>query len=612
MSLDPAVGPGLSRETRRLPAPSRESRGPARSRLDARLGDPEGLQGAAAGADDEYVAAGRPQRVLGAAVLAVVPALLLTLLLCSLAPASVRSTATKHGKGERIKTVPIAKRAWGKPRSVMSLSRKQIGKLRRGDKIKAMGEVELTICLKPDPRHPGGGQPCVGDMYGYNPTMKARLVLAPSARAAGPGSTKRISRTVSLTCHQNHPNRNHHCVVAVPWGGMKITDPGSLPCKPARCRVNMIVSVHHPNAGAGDRVVVGSSDDNKRIHQGKGKLSAVRYRPGDTKPKKRWRGGRATKRVPVVSKSAKIKRKVIYSAKVGKVRAGDQLVVDARVRTAIGHLPYNVFQRTEVVLAKSRKSTRAFGKATETTARISASNGLNCTQGKSGHSNVCTLRKGGVVGIKKGRKRPLFVNVVVGQHAIGTATQYRKWRPGQRSKVPKRGGYVRVERYRGGCGGCATGLVRFSKSKRPSQRKPAKLVQQLSRFGIHRGKLSCFTRRHPRQYVCSWKSSGRIGSSPRYRCHSKAWWRNKAGRFKLKVCKDQLGAQLWNRLVHAKIPVAPSYTGACKEKKGRKFKCKWFGEGVRGELAGRYCKGYGRYDARKHTWRIDPCRDRKG
>lgn len=555
------------------------------------------------------MAAGRPQGALGAALGSALAALLLIAALCPPASASVRTAATEHRKGERIKTVPIAKQAWEKPRSVISLSYKRIGELSRGDRIEAMGEVELTICLKPNPRHPGDGQPCVGDMYGFNPTMKARLVLAASAGDASPTNTKRISRTVSLTCHQNHPNRNHHCVVSVPWGGMKISDTDALPCEPARCRLNMVVSVHHPDAKDGHRVVVGSSDDNKRIHQGKGKLSAVRYRPGGTKPKQRWRGGRATKRVPVVSKNAKIKRKVIYSAKVRKARAGDQLVVDARVRTAIGHLPYNVFQRTEVVLAKSRKSTRQYGKYADTTARISAENGLNCTQGKSGHSNVCTIRKGGVVGIKKGSRRPLFVNVVVGQHAIGSANQYRKWRPGHRSKVPKRGGYVRVERYRGGggCGSCATGRVRFSKAKRPDARKPAKLVQQLSRFGIRHGTYSCFSRRHPRQYVCKWQSSGRIGSSPRYRCSAKGWWRRKAGNFKLNACKEQLAAQLWDRLTKREVAVAPEFTGACKQRGKRRFRCKWNGEGVHGELAGRFCKGVGRYDTRRHRWRIDPC-----
>ncbi len=525
------------------------------------------------------------------------------------AAASVRTSATDHARPELLKTIPIGGSPWSEARSVMSIPPARLGSLANGDVVGATGEAEITICLKPDPLHPGGGQPCVGDIYSYNPELKAKLVLAPSSSASNGSNTKDISRTVSLTCRQDHPVRNHHCVVSVPWKKFKISDTSSLPCDPAKCFINMLVSASNSNARSGEKVVVGSSDDNKRIHQSLGKVSAVRYR-GSSKPK-RWRGGRVTSKIPVVAKESKVKRTVAYSARIAKLKSGDQLVVDANVRTAIKGLPYNVFQRTEVVLAKSRHSIKPFGKLSESTARISASNGFNCTQGRSGHSNVCTIRKGGILSVKRNAKGPFYVNVVVGQSAIGTSTQYKRWRSGQKSKVPRRGGWVKVERYKGtgSCKTCSTGNVSFSGSNQPSSDRPAKLVRQLAGFGITEGTYNCLTRTQPTEYICKWTAEGRVGSSPRYECNSKAWYRKKAGNFDLNVCKEQLGAQLWNQLVNADIPVLPNYTGACKEMQNGNFVCKWYGEGVLGNLEGRFCKGVGVYDPKAHRWNVDRCKN---
>ena len=145
------------------------------------------------------------------------------------AAGSARTTSTEYGKAERVKTLPITKQPWQQTRSVMSLGPERVGELLAGDRIKAAGDFEVTICLKADPRHPGGGQPCVGDIYSYNPTIRAQLVLAPTATATGSSQTKAISKTKTLTCRQDHPVRNHHCVVSIPWSGMKVGDPSQPP-----------------------------------------------------------------------------------------------------------------------------------------------------------------------------------------------------------------------------------------------------------------------------------------------------------------------------------------------------------------------------------------------
>lgn len=538
-----------------------------------------------------------------------VGAFVLTLLiLAGAASASVRTSATDHDRPELLKTLDIGKAPFQNGRSVMSIPPTRLGSLIRGDKISGFGEAEITICLKPRGGH--SGQPCVGEMYAYNPIIKAKLVLGPDAGASNGSNTVNISKTRTLTCRQDHPNRNHHCIISVPWSKFKVKDPGSLPCNPSACHLNMIVSAHHPSAGSGEKVVVGSSDDNKKIHQSLGKLSAVRYR-GKSKAKS-WRGGRATKKIPVASKNGSLPKRVIYSAKVSKLKAGDQLVVDAKARTDIKRLGYNVFQRTEVVLAKTPGSIKQYGKVSESTARVSASNGMNCTQGKSAHHSgqACELRKGGVLSIKKNAKGPFYVNIVAGTHVIGDANQLRRWRSGDTAAVP-RSGYVKVKRYRGGtsaCKTCATGWVKFAPYNLPNSDKPARLVKQLNEFGITDGAYNCKTRRDPVEYVCQWRAEGKIAKAPAWKCESKAWYRPKSGTFEINVCKEQLASQLWAELLKAVVPVEPSFTGVCKEQGNGDFVCKWFGEGLVGDLLGKFCKGYARYDIQRHTWSLDRCK----
>ena len=524
------------------------------------------------------------------------------------ATASVRTTSTEYGKAELVKTMPITKQPWQETRSVMSLGPDRVGELLAGDRLEVAGDFEVTVCLKPDPRHPGNGQPCVGEMYGYNPTIRAQLVLAPTSRSTGPSQTKPISRVRTLSCRQDHPVRNHHCVVSIPWSGLKISDPSKLPCQSGACNVNMLVTAFNPDAGSGEKVVIGSSDDSKRIHQGLAQLSSVRYRPGDSNPSKTWRGGRTRKSMPVVSKNSHIDRKVIYSARVSNLKAGDQLVVSARAQAAINRLPYNVFQRTEVVFAKSKSSTKAFGKVLDTTARVSASNGFNCTQKKSAHSKDCRIDKTGVLSVKERAKGPFFVNLVVGQQAIGFDGQTAKWRPGHSSTVQK-GGYVRVERYSGSsaCKTCATGWTNFSPNNRPNSGKPAKLISQLAPFGITSGSYNCAGRTDG-SYVCKWHSGGRFGNSPKYNCETRATMPKGAKRFNIKACKEALAAQLWNELRNQREPVQPSFTGVCNKQGRGDYRCKWFGDGVEGPIADKGCKGYGVYKLPEHRWVIDPCK----
>lgn len=523
----------------------------------------------------------------------------------------VRTAATEHRSGERLKTIPISKKAWQKPRSVLSLSPNQVGRITAGDRIEAATDVEFSVCLKPNPRHRSKGRPCNGRIYGFDPKLRLRLVLAPKADSAGPGRTMPLSNIASSVCTQKQPDRNHHCVLQIPWSGINVPDPSALPCESGACRINVVASAFHGKAKRRQKVVVGSANEQGKIKQGKAKLSSVLYRGGKGAPDKvEQTAKRARGKFSIAAKGAPRKRYVAVSIPVRDLRAGDQLVVDSRLVTNIGHLPYNAFQRTEILLADGPgktepKQSRHANKVAESTTRIGADNGFNCTQGSSGHRTPCAVRKTGVVSIKRGSSEPLYVNLVVAQSAQGIAPLRDRWRSGHRAKVAKRGNFIRVERRRGtsSCASCATGSgVRFDPDREPKGAKQRKLVKQLARFGITQGTLSC-TRRSGRPLVCRWASAGRYNESRTYECSSKSTWRKKKRRWTVKACGDALGAQVWDILQRRELH--PTFAGACEKREGVQiYICKWYA-GIERVY---FCKGGARYDASKRNWSVGPCR----
>ncbi len=119
----------------------------------------------------------------------------------------MRVSAT-GARPELVKTIPIAKHRDEEPQVVMSLGADKIGELQDGDRLEGTAGVEVSVCLKPNPRHPEANNNGVGRTYGYNPTVRAWLVLGPSALSSGDGSTVRVSGAKSLRCPQRLPHRN--------------------------------------------------------------------------------------------------------------------------------------------------------------------------------------------------------------------------------------------------------------------------------------------------------------------------------------------------------------------------------------------------------------------
>ena len=521
----------------------------------------------------------------------------------------VQTASNEFRKGDRVKTVPIARNAWQGSRSIMSLSPKDVGTLTPGRRLKVSADAEVTVCTKPQGGH--SGTPCVGRTYDYDPYVRMKIVAGPSPGSVGGSNTVDLTGARSLTCSQHQPNRNRHCVLGIPWSGIDIPSTDRLPCAPSNCYVNLVLAADRSSSQDGDVVVVGSSDDNRRIHQGRTQLSSVLF-TGSDKPVRTYRRGSPYKgKLKVGPDDSAGHPQVAYSLPLGGLRKGDQLIVEGKAVTGIGALPYNITQRTSLIFTNRPGSVKPNGKIIETNPRLSADNGYGCTHGSSAHRNPCTVGKYGVVSVKKSSKKPWYINFVVSQEASDVSPKASKWRSSDRVSISG-AGYLSALKYRGTstCSDCAIGggsSFSFAPGKEPGSKLFKRLVSGIRSFGIDQGRYSCQRRsRGPSKLICKWHSDGSFGDSRKYVCDSKAFL-SKKNNWNIKVCKDALGAQLWH-LLQVQQGISPTYAGACKEAGKHGYRCKWFAKGER--PSGKYfCRGFANYSAKSHRWDIDNCRN---
>ena len=318
---------------------------------------------------------------------------------------------------EKVKTVPITRRAGAKPRVAMTLPPDEVGSIRDGDAVYASGEVEVSVtCLEPMPK-------CVGKIYHFSPYVRARLVLAPSATARKPSNTTPITPWKRIQCSQKLPNRNHHCVIALD-GRRDVSGGTALACD--RCYVSMLLEAYHGSARRGQVVVVGSDSDSG-IRQDKGTLNSALLHHGGTKGQVVTTRKPSTRRVPVASQGgAGFEKKVVLSRRLVGLKRGEQVLVDGRIRVRTGHLRYGTLLQTQVVLSDKRWSVRRNGVAAKVGSDkgiITAQNGFNCTRGPSAHRSPCLVRKLGAFTVLRDAVRkplrgegpavPQFVNLVM-------------------------------------------------------------------------------------------------------------------------------------------------------------------------------------------------------
>ena len=310
---------------------------------------------------------------------------------------------------ERLKKLPIARRDGGKSRTVLSL---RLPRIDRGDRIRLNGEVTLSTTSCDDP----AGPDCIGRGYRFDPHLHARVVLASQRGESGRG-TLPVSRRTGVTCERTAPNVNHHCPLVITRGSLLVRRPGELPCRPRACRLNMVVDAHNRRARGGEVVVVGTAKPNG-IGGGDGaRLNAAIAREGArVRSVVRSTGRRRTRKLPASFEGG---RRVVYSQRMERLRAGDVLLVRARQRTAIERHRYYVGSRVVVATRpRARRPGRLTRRIVAPNGAATGSNGFNCTLGPSGFRTPCLRKKAGLAFIERtprrgrGKIRPLYVNLV--------------------------------------------------------------------------------------------------------------------------------------------------------------------------------------------------------
>lgn len=334
-------------------------------------------------------------------------------------------TFSSGDKSELVDTIPITRERGARPKVVMRIDAGKLGPVEAGDRFLAGGEVEVTTCLD----GPTGNDICVGKSYPYDPHVAAKVVLARS-----PGSTRGevLGDARELECSQHHPNRNHHCVLALPMR------PWIAQQDCTGCHVNLVMTAWKSGqARDGHQLVIGAHGSSGPIEQDKGRLSLVRFRngalPSDTEPRL---GNARSRSVPISGESGGTKYTFVRSLKLSDLKAGDEIHVDAMTKTSISSVPYNVLLSSKVYLARGRKALDHVGTSNYAApdGQLSELNGFNCTHGRSAHRSPCTAPKLGVARITE-NVGSLHVIVLIAAKAMMNESNQGSWQPGHTAKV---------------------------------------------------------------------------------------------------------------------------------------------------------------------------------
>ncbi len=325
----------------------------------------------------------------------------------ALADGSVR-VATTGNHSELVKTLPVSRREGGEERVVMSMKPAKLPGLETGDRLRFTAEMQVTVnCGFPSPR-------CVGPVYHYDPLIRARLILAPDPETVDGPQALPLTDYRRDACTQRHPHREHHCVLTLSQGGLVIDDPARLPCPLDACYVNLVADASNRKAHPGEVVLVGGNKPDGSIPQDRGRINAIRYR-GVTAPDFEVS---SSQDVRINEVPPDFQRYVAFSLRLDDLAEGEQLDVDAFIKTGIKQVPYAVRSSTRLILSDSPNGTKQgkFVKGiAQSNGEISENNGSNCTQDKP----ACVYDKVGVLEITRdavngrGNPVPLYVNMVV-------------------------------------------------------------------------------------------------------------------------------------------------------------------------------------------------------
>jgi hypothetical protein len=322
--------------------------------------------------------------------------------------------ATTGDQSELVETLPITKRVARSPRVVMSLTPQKLPSLQTGDQLEVTAEVEVTTDCRAQTSE------CVGEPYEFNPKVGARLVLASSPDTA---SGLELAPRQEIVCRQKIPDRQHHCMIVLAPTPLQV-DLGALPCSAENCHVNLVLDSNHRRASVKRNVLlVGANNRNGRIVQDKGRVNAIRTRPGNPPvvpppppvgTAELGNSDRLTTGLTIDPPG----EAVIYSQQLDGLRDGDQVAVQAGVTTDVTFLAHNVNVSSKVVLADDPFSTVpgvVGAEVSRLNGEITENNGFNCTH----RTTPCATIKRGVAEIRRDADIPLYVNVVLNIGRIG-------------------------------------------------------------------------------------------------------------------------------------------------------------------------------------------------
>jgi hypothetical protein len=329
-------------------------------------------------------------------------------------PASSKvRVATTGNRSELVETMPITKRPAINPRVVMSLVPGNLPTLQTGDQLEVTAEVEVTTDCR------ASVSECVAEPYEFNPKVGAILVLADSPNTAAGFA---LAPRQEIVCRQKLPDRQHHCMIVLTPPALQV-DLGALPCAPGRCFLNLVLDAYHRRSKKADVVLIGANNRNGRIVQDKGRLNAVRTRPGipPQVPPPAPLGTTETGNSERLTTGLTVDppgEAVVYSQQLDGLKRRDQLAVAAGVTTDVSFLTHNVNVSSKVVLADDPFSTIpgvVGAQVSRLGGEIAENNGFNCTH----RTTPCATVKRGVIEIRRDASIPLYVNVVMNIGRIG-------------------------------------------------------------------------------------------------------------------------------------------------------------------------------------------------